>query len=54
MMGGKRYDQIHSKGSSITIGKNLDETSAISVNGNHQGEELYLDLLEMSTLQNMR
>ena len=24
MMGGKRYDQIHSKGSSITIGKNLD------------------------------
>ena len=33
MMGGKRYDQIHSKGSSITIGKNLDETSAISFNG---------------------
>ena len=33
MMAGKRYDQIHSKGSSITIGKNLDETSAISFNG---------------------
>ena len=32
-MGGTRYDKTYSRGSSITIGKNLDTTSAISFNG---------------------
>ena len=32
-MGGRRYDKTFSRGSSITIGKNLDTTSAISFNG---------------------
>jgi hypothetical protein len=32
-MGGTRYDKTYSRGSSITIGKNLDATSAISFNG---------------------
>ena len=32
-MGGTRYDKTFSRGSSITIGKNLDATSAISFNG---------------------
>ena len=31
--GGTRYDKTFSRGSSITIGKNLDATSAISFNG---------------------
>ena len=31
--GGTRYDKTFSRGSSITIGKNLDTTSAISFNG---------------------
>ena len=50
---GLKYDKTYSRGSSITVGKNLSSTSAISFNGGlsintqNKGEENESDLAQV-------